>query len=32
VLEHYPLDRVNEVRDRLIAGKVRYRAVLAHGA
>jgi 2-desacetyl-2-hydroxyethyl bacteriochlorophyllide A dehydrogenase len=31
VLEHYPIDRVNEVRDRLAAGKVRYRAVLSHG-
>lgn len=27
-LEIYPLDKVNEVRDRLEAGKVRYRAVL----
>ena len=30
-LEVYPLDKVNEVRDRLDAGKVRYRAVLTHG-
>lgn len=29
-IEVYPLDRVNEVRDRLAAGKVRYRAVLQH--
>ncbi|WP_394824012.1 alcohol dehydrogenase catalytic domain-containing protein [Pendulispora albinea] len=29
-LEIYPLARANEVRDRLEAGKVRYRAVLAH--
>jgi D-arabinose 1-dehydrogenase-like Zn-dependent alcohol dehydrogenase len=29
-LETYPLDKVNEVRDRLAAGKVRYRAVLQH--
>jgi 2-desacetyl-2-hydroxyethyl bacteriochlorophyllide A dehydrogenase len=27
-LEVYPLDRINEVRERLAAGKVRYRAVL----
>jgi len=31
-LETYPLAKVNEVRDRLAAGKVRYRAVLQHGA
>jgi D-arabinose 1-dehydrogenase-like Zn-dependent alcohol dehydrogenase len=31
-IELYPLDRVNEVRERLEAGKVRYRAVLQHGA
>jgi len=31
-LEIYPLAQVNEVRDRLAAGKVRYRAVLQHGA
>lgn len=31
-LEVYPLDRANEVRDRLEAGKVRYRAVLTHAA
>jgi D-arabinose 1-dehydrogenase-like Zn-dependent alcohol dehydrogenase len=30
VIEVYPLDRVNEVRDRLEAGNVRYRAVLKH--
>ena len=30
MLETYPLDKVNEVRDRLAAGKVRYRAVLQH--
>jgi D-arabinose 1-dehydrogenase-like Zn-dependent alcohol dehydrogenase len=30
IIETYPLDRVNEVRDRLEAGKVRYRAVLQH--
>lgn len=30
-LELYPLARVNEVRERLQAGKVRYRAVLQHG-
>jgi len=29
-VEVYPLDRINEVRDRLEAGKVRYRAVLKH--
>jgi len=29
-LELYPLDKVNEVRERLGAGKVRYRAVLQH--
>ena len=29
-LEIYPLERANEARDRLEAGKVRYRAVLAH--
>jgi D-arabinose 1-dehydrogenase-like Zn-dependent alcohol dehydrogenase len=27
-IETYPLDKANEVRDRLAAGKVRYRAVL----
>ena len=27
-IEQYPLEKVNEVRDRLAAGKVRYRAVL----
>jgi D-arabinose 1-dehydrogenase-like Zn-dependent alcohol dehydrogenase len=31
-LETYPLNKVNEVRDRLAAGKVRYRAVLQHAA
>jgi D-arabinose 1-dehydrogenase-like Zn-dependent alcohol dehydrogenase len=31
-LETYPLDKVNEVRERLAAGKVRYRAVLQHAA
>jgi len=30
MLEEYPIDRVNEVRERLEAGKVRYRAVLTH--
>ena len=29
-IEVYPLDRINEVRDRLEAGKVRYRAVIKH--
>jgi len=29
-LEVYPLDRINEARDRLEAGKVRYRAVIKH--
>jgi D-arabinose 1-dehydrogenase-like Zn-dependent alcohol dehydrogenase len=29
-VEVYPLDRINEVRDRLEAGRVRYRAVLKH--
>jgi 2-desacetyl-2-hydroxyethyl bacteriochlorophyllide A dehydrogenase len=27
-IEQYPLDKVNEARDRLAAGKVRYRAVI----
>ena len=31
-IETYPLAKVNEVRERLSAGKVRYRAVLQHGA
>jgi D-arabinose 1-dehydrogenase-like Zn-dependent alcohol dehydrogenase len=31
-IEAYPLARVNEVRERLEAGKVRYRAVLQHSA
>jgi D-arabinose 1-dehydrogenase-like Zn-dependent alcohol dehydrogenase len=30
VLETYPLSKVNEVRERLAQGKVRYRAVLSH--
>ena len=30
MIEVYPLDRVNEVRDRLEAGNVRYRAVIKH--
>ena len=30
VLEVYPLEKANEVRERLEAGKVRYRAVLQH--
>jgi hypothetical protein len=30
-IETYPLAKVNEVRERLAAGKVRYRAVLQHG-
>jgi 2-desacetyl-2-hydroxyethyl bacteriochlorophyllide A dehydrogenase len=30
-IEAYPLSQVNAVRDRLAAGKVRYRAVLQHG-
>jgi D-arabinose 1-dehydrogenase-like Zn-dependent alcohol dehydrogenase len=29
-IETYPLERGNEARDRLAAGKVRYRAVLQH--
>jgi D-arabinose 1-dehydrogenase-like Zn-dependent alcohol dehydrogenase len=31
-IELYPLARANEVRDRLEAGKVRYRAVLQHAS
>ena len=31
-IETYPLAKVNEVRERLEAGKVRYRAVLQHVA
>jgi D-arabinose 1-dehydrogenase-like Zn-dependent alcohol dehydrogenase len=31
VLETYPITKVNEVRERLAQGKVRYRAVLHHG-
>jgi D-arabinose 1-dehydrogenase-like Zn-dependent alcohol dehydrogenase len=27
-IETYPLERVNEVRERLMGGRVRYRAVL----
>jgi alcohol dehydrogenase/propanol-preferring alcohol dehydrogenase len=27
-VELYPLERINEVRERVAAGKVRYRAVL----
>ena len=30
MLEIYPLDRINEARERLEAGKVRYRAVVKH--
>lgn len=29
-VELYPLDEINDVRERVAAGKVRYRAVLAH--
>jgi D-arabinose 1-dehydrogenase-like Zn-dependent alcohol dehydrogenase len=29
-LETYPITKVNEVRERLASGKVRYRAVLLH--
>ncbi len=29
-IETYPLEKANEARDRLAAGKVRYRAVLLH--
>jgi D-arabinose 1-dehydrogenase-like Zn-dependent alcohol dehydrogenase len=32
MLELYPLDKANDVRERLAAGKVRYRAVLQHRA
>jgi D-arabinose 1-dehydrogenase-like Zn-dependent alcohol dehydrogenase len=32
ILEVYPIDEVNDVRERLAAGKVRYRAVLRHRA
>lgn len=31
-IETYPLTKVNDVRERLAAGKVRYRAVLQHAA
>jgi D-arabinose 1-dehydrogenase-like Zn-dependent alcohol dehydrogenase len=30
MIEQYPIERINEVRDRLAAGKVRYRAVFTH--
>ncbi len=30
VLETYPLDRINDARERLETGKVRYRAVIQH--
>ena len=30
LIETYPLEKANEVRDRLAAGKVRYKAVLLH--
>ena len=30
ILETYPITKVNEVRERLAQGKVRYRAVLSH--
>ena len=29
-IEVLPLDRINEARDRLEAGKIRYRAVIKH--
>jgi D-arabinose 1-dehydrogenase-like Zn-dependent alcohol dehydrogenase len=32
VIELYPLEKVNEVRERLEAGKVRYRAVVQHAS
>jgi D-arabinose 1-dehydrogenase-like Zn-dependent alcohol dehydrogenase len=32
MLEVYPFDQVNAVRDRLEAGKVRYRAVLRNAS
>src|SRR5262249_1316069 len=32
IIETYPLDRANEARERLEAGKVRYRVVLQHEA
>jgi D-arabinose 1-dehydrogenase-like Zn-dependent alcohol dehydrogenase len=32
ILETYPLSRINEARERLEAGKVRYRAVIQHAA
>jgi D-arabinose 1-dehydrogenase-like Zn-dependent alcohol dehydrogenase len=32
LLEVYPLGKANDVRDRLAAGKVRYRAVLTHAS
>jgi D-arabinose 1-dehydrogenase-like Zn-dependent alcohol dehydrogenase len=31
-IEVYPLEKINEVRERLAAGKVRYRAVLTHSS
>ena len=31
-IETYPLDKINEVRERLEGGKVRYRAVLQHAS
>jgi D-arabinose 1-dehydrogenase-like Zn-dependent alcohol dehydrogenase len=30
VLETYPIAKINEVRERLAQGKVRYQAVLHH--
>jgi D-arabinose 1-dehydrogenase-like Zn-dependent alcohol dehydrogenase len=32
VIETYPLEQMNAVRERLAAGKVRYRAVLLHSS
>jgi D-arabinose 1-dehydrogenase-like Zn-dependent alcohol dehydrogenase len=32
ILETYPITKVNEVRERLKQGKVRYRAVLSHAS
>jgi propanol-preferring alcohol dehydrogenase len=32
LIETYPIAKVNEVRERLAQGKVRYRAVLRHGS
>ena len=31
MIETYPIGKINEVRERLAQGKVRYRAVLTHG-